>query len=124
MTDRIRLVDAIPHEQTVDYFNALDALVLPSESSPTWKEQFGHVLIEAMACGVPVIGSDSGAIPEVIGTAGLVFPEGDSQALRVELQRLVNDPDLRKHLSRRGRERVLGNYTYRQIAVAQAAFLS
>ena len=51
--------------------------MLPSLTRPNWKEQFGRVLIEAMASGVPVIGSDSGAIPDVIGQAGLIFPEGD-----------------------------------------------
>jgi len=47
--------------------NSLDVLVLPSRSRSFWKEQFGRVLIEAMACGVPVIGSSSGEIPNVIG---------------------------------------------------------
>ena len=43
---------------------------MPSRTLPNWKEQFGRVIIEAMACGVPVVGSDSGAIPDVIGDAG------------------------------------------------------
>ena len=66
----------MPLNDVPRHLRALDALVLPSESTPLWKEQFGHVLIEAMACGVPVVGSDSGAIPEVIGEAGLLFPGG------------------------------------------------
>ena len=54
LLDRVNLVDTVPHEQIIPYLNALDVLILPSQTTPTWKEQFGHVLIEAMACGVPV----------------------------------------------------------------------
>lgn len=100
------------------FYPQLHALVLPSRTMPNWKEQFGRVLVEAMACGVPVVGSDSGEIPNVIGDAGLVFPEGDVGALRGALQRLAEDPALRADLARRGRERVLAHYTQAQIARA------
>lgn len=94
----------------------LDALVLPSHTTRTWKEQFGRVLVEAMSCGVPVIGSSSGEIPHVIGDAGLVYPEGDVPALAAALRRLVDDPVLRADLSRRGRARVLERYTQAGLA--------
>jgi glycosyltransferase involved in cell wall biosynthesis len=97
----------------------MDALVLPSRTTASWAEQFGHVLIEAMAAGVPVIGSSSGAIPEVIGEAGLVFPEGDAGALRVQLATLFDDPALRKRLVALGRARVDRLYTNERIARAQ-----
>ncbi len=71
----------LKHEDMAVGLRAMDLLALPSRSTPAWKEQFGRVLIEAMACGTPVAGSDSGAIPEVIGTSGAVFPEGDVAAL-------------------------------------------
>jgi glycosyltransferase involved in cell wall biosynthesis len=71
-----------------------------------------------MACGVPVIGSDSGEIPNVIGDAGLVFPEDRAGQLRSHLGRLLRDQDLRADLARRGRERVLAHYTQAQIAAA------
>jgi glycosyltransferase involved in cell wall biosynthesis len=74
------------------------------------------VLIEAMACGVPVVGSASGEIPNVIGQAGLVFAEGDAGALRAHLDRLMREPDLRRELARRGRERVIAHFTMRRIA--------
>jgi glycosyltransferase involved in cell wall biosynthesis len=84
----------------------LDALVLPSRTTSVWKEQFGRVIVEAMACQTPVIGSDSGAIPEVIGDAGLIFPEGDAHALGNCLRRLIESPDLRRELGERGHARV------------------
>ena len=102
-----------------DYLACMDALVLPSRTTPSWAEQFGHVLIEAMAAGVPVVGSSSGAIPEVIGEAGLVFPEGDARALRAQLATLFDDPALRKRLVERGRARVERLYTNERIAQAQ-----
>jgi glycosyltransferase involved in cell wall biosynthesis len=94
----------------------LDALALPSRTTPSWKEQFGRVLIEAMSCGVPVVGSSSGEIPNVIGEAGLIFPEGDVPALAAALRRLAEQPALRDGLARRGRERVLACYTQAALA--------
>ena len=98
------------------FYHALDVLVLPSRTLPNWKEQFGRVLIEAMACAVPVIGSTSGEIPHVIGDAGLLFPEGDVDALRACLRMLAADPAERARLGEAGRRRVLAHYTMRQIA--------
>ncbi|MFZ9857652.1 MAG: glycosyltransferase [Roseiflexaceae bacterium] len=94
-----------------------DALVLPSRTTTNWKEQFGRVLIEAMACGVPVIGSSSGEIPHVIGDGGLVFAEGDSQALAHHIRHLSTTAADYAALSHRARQRVLTTYT--QVALAQ-----
>ena len=86
--------------------NCCDALVLPSLSTPRWKEQFGRVLPEAMACGVPVVGSSSGNIPAMIGDAGIIVPEGDSRAIAAALRSLADDPDLYARLRAAGRKRV------------------
>ena len=94
----------------------LDVLVVPSLTMPNWKEQFGRVLTEAMSCGVPVIGSDSGEIPRVIGDGGLVTREGDATALSVALARLQHDAVLRAQLGQQGRARVLAHFTHRSIA--------
>jgi glycosyltransferase involved in cell wall biosynthesis len=94
----------------------LDALALPSRTTPTWKEQFGRVLVEAMSCGVPVVGSSSGEIPQVVGDGGLIYPEGDISALAATLRRLDGDEALRAELGRRGRTRVLERYTQAAIA--------
>lgn len=111
---------AVPDHRIPDWLAALDVLVLPSRTTPGWAEQFGHVLIEAMAAGVPVVGSSSGAIPEVIGDAGLVFAEGDAAALRRQLAWILGDGGLRKALAERGRERVRRLYTHEVMARAQA----
>ena len=71
-----------------------------------------------MHYGVPVIGSTCGEIPQVIGDAGLIFPEDDVEALRAALLRLQRDDSLRRDLARRGRARVLADYTQKQVARA------
>lgn len=115
---RVSLLPAVGSTAVPAALRAFDALVLPSRTTASWKEQFGRVLIEAMSCGVPVVGSSSGEIPNVIGEAGMLFPEGDVPALRAALARLAATPALRAELARRGRERVLARYT--QVAVARS----
>jgi glycosyltransferase involved in cell wall biosynthesis len=99
-----------------DLIRSLDVLILPSVTTPKWKEQFGRVLIEGMACGVPVVGSTSGEIPRVIGDAGIVVPEGDIDALAAAMRKLYDDGELRAQLSSRGRRRVLNQFTHTRIA--------
>jgi glycosyltransferase involved in cell wall biosynthesis len=106
----------IPHDQAPAALAQFDGLVLPSRSTPRWKEQFGHVLIEAMAIGVPVVGSDSGEIPHVIGRRDLVFAEGDAIGLARILRRLVEDREWRTEVRRYGLERVERLYTHDRIA--------
>jgi glycosyltransferase involved in cell wall biosynthesis len=93
-----------------------ESLVLPSRTRPNWKEQFGRVLIEAMACGVPVIGAESGEIPNVIGAAGWLFPEADAAALAERLRQLWQQPEARARLSSLGRQRVEALYSQRRVA--------
>ncbi len=116
IADRVTLGVRLPSAEMPDFYRSLDLLVLPSRTRPNWKEQFGRVLIEAMASGVPVLGSDSGEIPHVIGSAGVVFPEGDVGALQSQLQRLMQDRAERECLAAAGRERVLAQYTMAEIA--------
>jgi glycosyltransferase involved in cell wall biosynthesis len=118
ISERVRFVGRIGSTAMPDFYRSLDVVVLPSLTRPNWKEQFGRVLVEAMACGVVVIGSDSGEIPNVVGDAGLIFPEGDSGALKGQLTRLLGDPILRDQLARRARQRVLERYTQAQVAKA------
>lgn len=126
----VEFLSGLASTQMPDFYRQLDVLVLPSLTRSNWKEQFGRVLIEAMACGVPVLGSDSGAIPEVIGEAGLIVPEGDVGALAAALTSLLEFPRLRDQLAEAGRARVLERFTqariasgtvevYRQLALSQ-----
>ena len=113
---RLQILPARPLDQLPQLMNALDVLVLPSRTTARWKEQFGRVIIEAGACQTPVIGSDSGAIPEVVGTAGLIFPEGQSHALAAAIQRLHGDPQLCRNLGLQGRAQVEARYTWQRVA--------
>lgn len=120
LADRVTFRPWLPSAQLPGVYRALDALVLPSRTRRNWKEQFGRTLIEAMACGAPVIGSTCGEIPHVIDDAGLIFPEGEVDALRAQLERLMSDAGLRRDLAARGRERVLKHYTQQHVAAATA----
>lgn len=102
------------------FYRALDVFVLPSRTTARWAEQFGRVLIEAMACGVPCVGSDSGEIPHVLGAAGRVVPEGDPAALARALRDLADDPEARRALGMQGRARVMERYTMASVAAATA----
>jgi glycosyltransferase involved in cell wall biosynthesis len=113
---RVLWAGAVPSAEIPRILNELDVLVLPSLTRRNWKEQFGRILIEAMACEVPVVGSSSGEIPHLIADTGLIFPEGDVEALRDALSRLMREPDLRLELGQKGRARVLAHYTQQQIA--------
>jgi L-malate glycosyltransferase len=128
--EHLIIVESVPHDQVPNYLNLMNTLVLPSETTyqfktltaAGWKEQFGHVLIEAMACKVAVVGSNSGEIPNVIGDAGLIFPEGDSQALNSCLKQLMDQPELTNHLAELSYNRVMKNYTNLALAKQQLSF--
>ena len=118
IADQVAFLGQLPSSALPAEYHRMDALVLPSLTAANWKEQFGRVLVEAMASAVPVIGSDSGAIPSVIATAGLIVPEGNVGRLAQAMQRLMNQPRLRQTLARRGRNRFLAHFTHEQIAKA------
>ncbi|MGB6300485.1 MAG: hormogonium polysaccharide biosynthesis glycosyltransferase HpsO [Rivularia sp. (in: cyanobacteria)] len=128
--DRIILVESVPHNEVADYINLMSTLILPSETtykfktltSVGWKEQFGHVIIEAMACKVPVIGSDSGEIPHVIGDAGLIFPEGNIEELANRLEQLIDNPELTENIAQMGYAKAMAQYTNIALAKQQLEF--
>jgi glycosyltransferase involved in cell wall biosynthesis len=121
VADRVVFSGFVPHVQVPRILSAMDVLVLPSETQDNWREQFGRVLLEAMACGTPVVGSDSGEIPMLIRDTGggIVFPERDPTALADALRRMISEPALRRTLAEAGRVAVAGRYS---IARAAAAF--
>jgi glycosyltransferase involved in cell wall biosynthesis len=104
----VRILDGLRHDEMASGYAQLDVLVLPSLTTPTWKEQFGRVIVEGLWCGVPIVGSDSGEIPWLIELTGggLTFPEGDRDALAERLKRLRDQPALRRQLAATGRAAV------------------
>lgn len=122
LAHRVTLTGAVPYEQMPAHLAQMDILVVPSQTTKTLREQFGRVIVEAMASRVCVVGSRSGAIPEVIGAAGLVVPEGDADALAHALRRLLHFPALRHSLTQAGRQRVEQHYTWERVAEKTAAF--
>jgi glycosyltransferase involved in cell wall biosynthesis len=113
----------VPFEQRHLVYRQADALVLPSRTRPKWKEQFGRVIIEAGSCGLPTVGSHTGAIPEVIGGAGMTFPEGDVKSLAARLQSLARDGRLRRRLGALARARALKQFDSRVLVQQTGAFL-
>jgi glycosyltransferase involved in cell wall biosynthesis len=118
LSSRILCTGYVPHTDAPQYLSMFDVLLLPSETQPNWKEQFGRVLVESLACGTPLIGSDSGEIPNVIirTGGGLTFEEGNATALRSALRSLGKDADLRSSYASDGRNFVLRHYTDQVLA--------
>ncbi|MFC1894504.1 glycosyltransferase [Candidatus Dependentiae bacterium] len=116
LTDRIEFNDVVKHEKISKILRKIDILVLPSFDTPKWKEQFGHVLIEAMATKIPVVGSSAGNIPNVIGSAGLVFEQKNKNYLKKCLERLMCDEKLRQTIGEKGYQRYQNEFSYNVIA--------
>ena len=120
--DRIVHLGYVPHAQTPAHLAAFDVLVLPSETQKNWKEQFGRVITEALACEVPVVGSDSGEIPNLIrrSRGGVVFPERNPGALAAALRKLLVSPEERQSLGKTGRAWALENVSMSGVAAQLA----
>lgn len=123
----IHLFPPCPHYEVQLFIQSLDLFALPSRTVQTrrrvWKEQFGHVLIEAMACGVPVIGSDCGAIPEVIQNSEAIFPEGDREAMAQLILKVVLQPEMASAWRDRGFQLTEQVYSHRKVAETYYGFL-
>jgi glycosyltransferase involved in cell wall biosynthesis len=119
--ERVRFVTQVRSDAVPAWLQAIDALCLPSHTRTNWKEQFGRVLIEAMAAEAVVVGSSSGEIPRVIDRAGVVYPEGDSDALAAQLARLAATPALVSELRAAGAARVRERFTNALVAARFAA---
>ena len=116
--DRVTFLGFVPHVETPRYLSAFDVLVVPSETQPNWKEQFGRVITEAMASGTPVVGSSSGEIPNLIhqGDGGLVFPEKNVDELAGCLRSLMTQRELREKYAENGR-----NWVEREVSLSAVA---
>jgi len=116
IADRIVWAGSIPAARMPDYYAAMDVYTHPGVSRPPdmpdWKEQFARTLVEAMLAGKPIVASNSGEIPWVVGDGGIIVPEKHPAALARALDRVVGSAALRTSLSRRGRARALANFTW------------
>jgi glycosyltransferase involved in cell wall biosynthesis len=121
---RVRIVTGIPHDGVPAYLNAMDLLCAPSQTIPHWREQLGRMVIEAFACGIPVIASDSGEIPHVIGEAGMIAGEHDVEGWAKQLTELLESPDRRAELRQRGLERAQTTYAWPIIARKHLEFFA
>jgi glycosyltransferase involved in cell wall biosynthesis len=108
---RVHLVGNVPYTQLPQYMNCMDIGIVPSRTTNRWKEQFGRVIVEFMSCEVPVIGSNSGSIPEVLGDAGYIFQENNLQELIHLVKTLKEHPEIRQKLGKQGRQRAMTHYT-------------
>ena len=86
-------------------YQKADIFVLPAKRTKTWEEQYGMVLVEAMASGLPIIAYNTGAIAEIVGDAGILVREGDSEKLVTTINRLIEVGGLRVKLGKMGRRR-------------------
>jgi glycosyltransferase involved in cell wall biosynthesis len=119
---RAALVTTASHGEVPRWLNAMDLLCAPSQTTRRWREQFGRMLIEAFACGVPVVASDSGEIPYVVGDAGVIVAERDEVGWRSAIERLLGDGDQRRRLSARGRDRAVSQFDWAVVARQHANF--
>lgn len=120
--DRVRICTDVNHDQVPAYLNAMDVLAAPSLTTASWREQFGRMITEAMSCGVPVVGSDSGEIPHVIGAAGVIAREAVIDEWVNSLGALIDSPARRAALHSAGRDRVLTRYSWPVIARETLSF--
>jgi glycosyltransferase involved in cell wall biosynthesis len=116
IADYVHMIPHLPYAEIPATLRAADLIAVPSLSTPYWQEQFGMILAESMACGVPILTTSSGSIPDVVGDAALVVPEYDVRQLAGGLRALATDPLLRRKYSALGRERALERYDANLIA--------
>ena len=120
--DRVRIVTGISHERVPEYLNAMDLMCAPSETALSWREVFGRMIVEAFACGVPVIASNSGEIPRVVADAGRIVNEQAPDELADAIADLLKNPALRSEFAARGLDRVRTTYTWRIVARRHLGF--
>ena len=119
---RVHIETSVGHDAVPRWLNAMSVLCAPSQTTPGWREQFGRMLIEAMACGVPVIASDSGEMPSVVGTAAVIVGERDVTGWARAIDRLLESALLRSDYAAKGRVRAESGFAWPVVARAHLAF--
>ncbi|HEU4570273.1 MAG TPA: glycosyltransferase family 4 protein, partial [Gemmatimonadales bacterium] len=119
---RITWLGMVPQEELVELWPQVDCVVQPSIPNGRWVETHSYAMVEAMAWGVSAVVADCGALPELVGGAGLVVPPGDVAALTGALQRLRDDLPAREAQGAEGRKRVMEEFTDSAVAQRTLAF--
>lgn len=114
--DRVSIRGWGSYADVADFYRSMDVSVLPTRTVPVYAEQFGRAIIESQSCGTPVIGSTCGAIPDVVGRGGWIFPERDPQALAEIFDRIARSPDEVRTMAHDGIKNVEARFTYAAIA--------
>lgn len=109
--DKLHFTGFVPEEDMTDYYTQADAFVLPSLYEP-----FGIVLVEAMACETPVIATDAGGIPEVMGETGIPVPMRNSKRIAQGINRLLESPEEAEKMGKEGRKRAEEKFEWDKIA--------
>lgn len=125
-SEKVEVVTTCPHEEMPRAYARMDLLVLPSRRTPTWEEQFGRVLVEALHCGVPVLGSRTGEIQWVINTTGggWTFEERDIIGLATILDTIATDPAARRNRALAGQAAVGQRFSMGAVTKQMDALLS
>jgi glycosyltransferase involved in cell wall biosynthesis len=115
---RVIWMGYVDHAEVAQLYSRLHVVVVPSRTTSSWKEQFGRVVVEALAAGVPVVVSDSGELPRLVGrtAGGWVFPENDADALADRLREVLERPDLRTIAGRSGEAYVRTHFALDEVA--------
>lgn len=113
---RVSIATGVAHADVPQYLSAMDLICAPSQTTPAWREQFGRMLIEAMACGVPVLASRSGEIPHVVGDAGLLIDETDVEAWARAIAHVMADAGERRAMADRGLRRARTVFAWPAVA--------
>ncbi len=111
MESHCTFLDSLPYNDMPNAYRAADLFVLPSIATAEWQEQFGMSLLETMACGLPVVSTYSGAIPEIIKDAGTLCQPNDFLSLYNTIRELATDSERCTALGNSGRERALKHFT-------------
>ena len=115
IADRVRFINGISTKQMVSHYAEATIAVIPSIY-----EGFGLPAGEAMACGVPVVATDGGALPEVVGEAGVIVPTRSVDGLVSAITDLLENPERRAALGERGRARIVEQFCW-QVCARQMA---
>ncbi len=113
---RVHVETSATHDDVPGWLNAMTILCAPSRTGRRWREQFGRMLIEAMACGVPVIASDSGEMPAVVGDAGSIVPEDDASRWAAEIDRVLANRVIYEQRAMQGLERARTRFAWPKVA--------